>query len=189
MAFRHVYPLDHATHIPFLIGISKTFPHIRNILEYGAGFYSTPLFLNKRAFPNVERVVSVELIELWARQVSVACTDPRLTIIQEEILPTPDVDLIFIDSGQTEEQRSSTIRKVVPGFSGITVLHDTERYEDVTRGLWAYRYDFEVYIPKTTAANGRSLPVAWVDNFVRKHSDIPPDDVDAWLKVYETHKL
>lgn len=191
MAFRQLYPLDHATHIPIMIGIAKTFPSIQSVIEYGAGFYSTPLFLDRRIFPNLKSLISIEPVEIWAQQVLLACKDERLNILPGEIVPTPKTDLIFIDSGRVEEEREATIAHVAPGFSGITAIHDSERYQEAIKNLWSYRFDFTSFLPNTSVgSNGRVLPIRWIQNVLDKYWEkIGPDDVGGWLQAYAGERL
>ena len=64
---RQLYPLDHASHLPVLIGIGMK-SRIRRVLEIGSGPYSTPLFLNLEVFPDLTELVSVEPNAEWAQK-------------------------------------------------------------------------------------------------------------------------
>jgi hypothetical protein len=52
---RHENPFS--THIPILVGLSLI-SKWRNILEYGSGFLSTPLFGNSKIFKDACQVIS-----------------------------------------------------------------------------------------------------------------------------------
>src|ERR1051326_6007095 len=56
---------DYATHIPMLIGLARL-REMRSVFEFGCGKYSTLTFLNRSAFPHLERLCSIENDESWA---------------------------------------------------------------------------------------------------------------------------
>src|SRR5215211_1810321 len=71
---------DYATHIPILIGLARL-REIRNVLEFGCGNYSTLTFLNRSAFPHLERLHSVENDDVWAATIQdTAHNDNRWTL-------------------------------------------------------------------------------------------------------------
>src|SRR5262245_54771374 len=94
---------DYATHIPILIGLARL-REIRSVLEFGCGHYSTLTFLNRFAFPDLERLHSIENDDAWALAIQEAAkNDPRwsLEVVNGEISDAiPDLesfDLILID--------------------------------------------------------------------------------------------
>ena len=58
----------YATHLPVLREIGAMRP-IRRVLEFGAGMYSTPLFLDRTAYPDLEVLVSVEDDWEWLQRI------------------------------------------------------------------------------------------------------------------------
>lgn len=59
------------SHVPALIALGRAMP-VRTVLELGAGMISTPLFLDRRAFPILERLDSLESDATWWRCVAEA---------------------------------------------------------------------------------------------------------------------
>jgi hypothetical protein len=187
MASRQPYPLDHATHVPVLIGLGKTFPYITRVFEFGAGLNSTPLFLNKSVFPNVEEVKSIEPDLAWQKRVTEATKeDPRLVFYDTSFSLDPTSDLVFIDDGPMD-QRIRTLQETVANYHGLIVAHDTQEpaYKDVLSNL-RYRYDFMHYNPETSVGtNGVVLPVSWIGQVMARLCDqIAPHDVNGWLTAY-----
>src|SRR6185312_1569707 len=71
---------DYATHVPILIGLARM-REIRNVLEFGCGYFSTLTFLNRSAFPHVERLHTIENDVSWSETINeVAKTDERWTL-------------------------------------------------------------------------------------------------------------
>src|SRR6185436_8496577 len=151
---------DYATHIPVLIGLARR-RAVRNVLEFGCGRYSTLTFLNRSAFPHLERLHSVENDDSWAATIQeVAKDDPRWTLrlvngeISESVLDLDleAFDLILIDDSKTSTQRAATIRAVAskqPQHPWI-VIHDfeVEEYREAASGF-KHRYRFRAYNPET----------------------------------------
>jgi len=65
----------YGTHIPILKALAKAI-EIRSVIEFGAGRFSTPLFLDRAAFPLLERLVSIETDKTWAAE-AFSAGDPR----------------------------------------------------------------------------------------------------------------
>lgn len=77
MAPRAAKPV--ATHVPVIIGLARILT-IKNVLELGAGEYSTPLFLNRRAFPSLISLHSYENNASYAQSVKRMICDDRLKL-------------------------------------------------------------------------------------------------------------
>ena len=129
MASRLPYPQDHASHIPILKAIGRAFT-IRTVFEYGAGPYSTSLFLDRSVFPDLTSMSSVEPDPVWQDKVqAIIGEDSRHIFLKEEPQSwAPGMhDLIFIDNGP-EQHKIETIRKyskmILPNT--IVVVHDAE---------------------------------------------------------------
>ena len=195
MASRLEYPLDHASHIPFLVGVGAAFP-IREVVEFGSGLYSTPLFLNKRAFPKVERVISSEPDSEWRDKVRVACDDDdRLTLMDKEpeFLALAFVDLIFVDNGP-EQHKIDTIRwmSLASTHNTIVVVHDAET-ASYRREIDKFQTKFisEKFNPGTAICTNANFGEKFASEFhlierlvQDKMFRIPVDDVNAWIEVF-----
>lgn len=137
-------PADpYATHLPVLREIGRQYP-IRRVLEFGAGLYSTPLFLDRTAFPVLESLVSIEDDWAWLQTVKVACPDRRLSLrygglfAAQQWVDVEDYDLILIDSGKEEADRVPVIEWIAGQRpSAVVVIHDYERtaYQEAAKAL------------------------------------------------------
>ena len=75
MCRTHASP--YATHLPVLSAASSVMK-VRSVLELGSGPFSTPLFLGRRVFPDLEKLISHE-------------DDPRsAAVVTERVGRTPD---------------------------------------------------------------------------------------------------
>jgi hypothetical protein len=169
---------DYATHIPILIGLAGV-REIRRVLEFGCGRYSTLTFLNRSAFPRLERLESVENDAAWAE----VTNDPRWTLklIDGEIsnsvsgLDLEQFDLILIDDSKTSAQRAATIRAVAdqqPQRPWI-VIHDYEidEYRNAAH-TFKHRYAFKAYNPQTGIVSNKPLTNAKsLDRWVKQNRD------------------
>src|SRR5687768_6424216 len=97
----------YATHLPTLRLLGSALK-IKAVLELGAGLYSTPTFLDRTAFPHLERLVSHEPLDEWRDAVGAQVGgDARLLLTAmpiNEVIPQRGTgyDLIFIDCGLVE---------------------------------------------------------------------------------------
>jgi hypothetical protein len=100
--------------------VAQAFHGVEQV-ELGAGLHSTPAFLDRTVFPDLDEVVSLETDEGWARRVQDKVgDDPRLklrviTTEMSEAIPGIDlhgVDLVLIDDSDRSEQRARTIAAV-----------------------------------------------------------------------------
>jgi hypothetical protein len=191
MISRLEYPLDHASHLPILIGVGASFP-THTVVEYGAGLYSTPLFLNKCAFPKVEKVVSVELDEAWAwKTIDAFGNDPRLNVIgHEPIGLTNGVDLVFVDNGPREHKATTIEQLSRYNVSSIVVVHDAEvglYLNEISK--FRTKFVFENYHPATAICYNGFMPekiekAFWMIDIVIKRHSFPVDNIGAWIEVF-----
>ncbi len=192
MASRLPYPQDHASHIPFLAGIGAAFT-IRQVVEFGSGPYSTPLFLNKSAFRKVEDVISVEPSAEWRDKVRDLCGyEERLTLLEEnpKTLYTELVDLVFIDNGP-EQHKVETIRWMALACTKnvIVVVHDAETPSYRAEiDKFQTKFISEKYNPGTAICsndNIRELAVEFlaIEMMVKGNYHIPVTDVLSWIEV------
>jgi precorrin-6B methylase 2 len=181
---------DYATHIPILIGLARL-RAIRRVLEFGCGHYSTLTFLNASAFPDLERLHSIENDDAWATTIQEAAKDdPRWTLqlvngeISDSIPDLETFDLILIDDSKTSAQRAATIRAVAakqPQHPWI-VIHDFEvdEYRDAA-SAFKHRHRFRAYNPETGVVANSSLNVRALNRSIQQHAkSLDPDNITAW---------
>ena len=187
---RQLYPLDHASHLPVLIGIGMK-SRIRRVLEIGSGPYSTPLFLNLEVFPDLTELVSVEPNAEWAQKArSYGRRDSRINLMYDQPVDRSRFDLIFID-GSDVTGRIETLRQLSaqPSFTGLIVIHDSEvplYSAEFTR--FPQLLDIDAYEPSTAIlwhghSSNESIRALLGEIYatVQLHADSPPDDVSAWI--------
>jgi hypothetical protein len=193
MTSRLPYPLDHATHLPFLIGLGATFP-VRRVLEFGSGIFSTLLFLNRKAFPKLEALITVEPEQTWRDKIkALAGDDNRLTILEEDppLFAVDYADLVFVDNGP-EQHKIETIENMARESNyAIVVVHDAE-HDPYALKISEFRTQFisSSYNPGTaicTNANyGEVLGTNYfkIENTVRSNiGAVRVDDVEAWMEI------
>ena len=183
---------DYATHVPILIGLARL-REIRSVLELGCGHYSTLTFLNRSAFPHLDRLRSVENDDLWASNIQEAAKDdPRWTLqlVNSEIadliadLDLESFDLILIDDSKTSAQRAATIRAIArkhPQHPWI-VIHDfeVEEYRQAAAGF-KHRHRFRAYNPETGIVSNSAVQVRALDRSLKQNAKaFEPDDIKAW---------
>ena len=186
---------DYSTHVPVLIGLARV-REIKNVLEFGCGYYSTLTFLNRAAFPQLERLQSIENDAVWSETVhGLAKDDDRwsLNLIEGEIadavseLDLEAFDLILIDDSKTSAQRAATIRAITdrqPRRPWI-VIHDYEIDEyRVAARSFRHRYAFKAYNPQTGVVSNQATDLATLDRKLKENSkSLEPDDVEGWLRI------
>jgi hypothetical protein len=192
MTSRLPYPLDHATHLPFLIGLGAQIT-VRAAFEFGAGPYSTPLFLNVRVFPKLKALVSYEPHQEWRDKVrNIVGPDERLEFIERGDIAAPSgFDLVFVDNGP-EKLKIETIEMMaaINVEPAIVVIHDAEHlpYQKAMDGFQT-KFISEALNPGTaicTNANmGEKLSTLFyqIDAAVRSNSFVSPDNVALWTEI------
>lgn len=133
----------YASHLPVLRALLDTYP-IRRVLEFGAGPYSTPLFLDSP----LGELVSVEPDPEWQEKVGTG--DERHVVVPSHDGPL-DFDLILIDDGTCEAERNETIRRVLPDKPPLVVVHDAEVYRSTIFELARDRCLFISFLKPQTA--------------------------------------
>jgi CheY-like chemotaxis protein len=194
---------DYATHVPIIIGLARV-REIKNVLELGCGYYSTLTFLNRKAFPYLERLQSVENDASWAEIVAeIARSNERstLTFAEGEIadaianIDLEQFDLILVDDSKTAAQRSETIRAISakePRRPWIAI-HDFE-VSDYRRAAANFRqkYAFKIYNPWTGLVwNGltETRTMRALERSLKDHSKtLEPDDVKGWINALTTDR-
>ena len=133
------------------------------VLELGAGFYSTGLFLDRTVYPALRWLDSVELNDEWRHMVRERYPDERLTLFNgQPTRPLYSYGLVFIDDGQTLEERVRSIEFIVrAGVNVPVVIHDFENphYRHAADFEWVMEYEAET--PHTAICwNGLALSEA-----------------------------
>ena len=187
---------DYATHIPILIGLARL-REIRNVLEFGCGRYSTLTFLNRSAFPRLERLHSIENDDVWASTIEEAAKDdPRWTLqrvngeVSETIanLDLESFDLILIDDAKTSAQRAATMRAVgrrQPQHPWI-VIHDFE-VEEYRRAASGFKHShrFRAYNPETGIVGNQMKEWKIIDRVIKSNARVlEPDAVLRWIDSF-----
>ena len=187
---------DYATHVPVLIGLARM-REIRNVLEFGCGYYSTLTFLNRAAFPHLQRLHSVENDSSWSETISeVTKYDQRwsLQLVDGEIadsvstLDLESFDLILIDDSKTSTQRAATIRAVAkrrPQRPWIAI-HDFEvgEYKEAASGF-RQRHKFNAYNPDTGLAVNSTIDTRTLARLLKANcKTLQPDDVNGWIRTH-----
>lgn len=188
---------DYATHVPILIGLARSH-RIRAVLEFGCGYYSTLTFLNRSAFPHLERLQSVENDATWAETIQQSVKDDRwvLNLLSGEIadsvtdLDLDAFDLILIDDSESSAQRVSTIRAIAKRQPQrpLIVVHDFEvkDYQNAASGL-GKRYVFKAYNPHTALVCQRRAggEIRLMSRLLKEKSkQLEPDDVKGWMSAF-----
>jgi hypothetical protein len=187
---------DYATHVPILIGLARM-REIKSVLEFGCGYYSTLTFLNRTAFPHLERLHTVENDIVWSETINeVAKTDERWTLqlVNGEIagcvtkLDLERFDLILIDDSKNSTQRAATIRAVAgrePQHPWIAI-HDFEvdEYKQAASGF-RQRRAFKAYNPETGLVSNTPINTRHLSRLLKENSKaLQPDDVNAWVRAH-----
>jgi len=182
----------HATHLPVLIGMSKRL-EIRKVLEFGSGINSTLLFLNRKAFPKMEEIVSYENNLEWFNVVKQKTTpDLRVKLhyyngkmkdcANAEAIA--NYDLIFIDDSTTAHDRAETIKEVLKQNPKLAIIHDFETFayrRMASRFCRAYR--FKALLPNVGVCGNFSVAeLKKIEAIISKNKKtISPDDISSWL--------
>ena len=187
---------DYATHIPILLGLSGI-REIRNVLEFGCGYYSTLTFLNTSAFPHLERLHSIENDDSWAQTIQETAKDDRrwrLQLVNGEIsdavadLDLESFDLILIDDSASFEQRVATIGAIArkqPEHPWI-VIHDfeVEEYRHAA-SAFKHRHRFRAYNPETGVVGNGVDELNAIDRVIRSKAKLlEPDAVEGWIDSF-----
>jgi len=185
---------DYATHIPVLVGLARL-REIRHVLEFGCGHYSTLTFLNASAFPQLERLHSIENDNAWAETIRDATDDGRWTLqlvngeISESVadLDLESFDLILIDDSKTSTQRAATIRAVAAKQPQrpLIAIHDFEIDEyRAAASAFKHRHRFRAYNPETGVLSNSALNMRALNRSLKQNARaLEPNDIKAWSHV------
>ncbi|WP_344329742.1 hypothetical protein [Aeromicrobium halocynthiae] len=173
--------------------------HISSVLELGSGAFSTPQFLDRRVFPALAALTSLEDDADWLSTVAESTgSDPRLDLrlVQKVCTSVPNgldqFDLIFIDDSRTFAERSQTIRAVLSEKPrGLVAIHDFEHraYRKAAKGF-DHRFTFKAYTPQVAVCwigDGSLHPKlsALHSKIVRGSQELKlaPSDTDRWAQL------
>jgi hypothetical protein len=191
----------YATHLPVLLALARLLD-VKRVLEFGCGDFSTGTFLDRRAFPKLERLESYENDAEWAKRVrDAAQDDPRLDLRvtrgaiadAAKAAAIEDFDLILVDDSIEAPLRIATLTTVAQRrpMRAAVVVHDFELpfYREPT-GAFRHRFRFTPLNPNTGVAWNhdrlREADLKRLVSVVRKHRDrIKVDDRAAWVELIE----
>lgn len=191
----------YASHVPVLLGLARLLT-VRRVLELGAGYYSTSVFLNREAFGDLQALHSVEDDPVWAAEMYKALGgDPRAVLLSvpapvREALSwiwIPYHDFIFVDNSTLIAERAATIRRLSEqcGASTVVVVHDYEQnvYQETAAGF-RNRFAFTALTPNTGVAwNDAPVEPARLEELnalIAAHKDrMKPQDITGWLHTMD----
>lgn len=192
----------YGTHVPVLIGIARQV-HVRTVLELGCGRYSTPTFLDRAAFPDLEQLHSFESDATWREEVlALNEGDPRLeiTLVSMKMaavissLRFAPYDLILVDDSADEASRAATVAEVARNrvSTNIIVIHDyeTESYRRAAQGI-PRQFAFTAFNPHTGVGwEGEALDIRRLERMQqllkRYASRIAAHDRKRWIGLFNT---
>lgn len=192
-------PEAFASHLPILIGVGGML-QVRTVLELGCGTFSTPTFLNRRFFPELEELSSLETDRAWIEKtVELINNDPRWTptVVDGSVAnAVADVDferydLVMVDDSHTYAERARTIEAIAARkpASGLYLIHDFESilYQHAARPFLE-RFTFDALSPNTGANwNHRTISVPALVQLNKKirtfAQNLKPTNVNAWYSV------
>jgi predicted O-methyltransferase YrrM len=189
------------THLPILIGLARIIS-VRRVLEFGAGEYSTPTFLNRAAFPDVSFVRSCENDAQWLDRVEqLTRADPHIemTYVEGPIstiasrLDYAGFDLVFIDDSLKVPARAMTIEAVAQHRTPdtIVVIHDYEvpAYQRASQPFRS-RFQFTAFNPTCGVVwNDAKLSkrkLVGLQRIIADHAaSLRLDDIAGWSLLFD----
>ena len=194
---RRTHANPYATHLPVLSAVASVIK-VRSVLELGSGPFSTSLFLDRRMFPDLEKLTSYEDDPSWAAAVTERVgTDPRLDfrVVESVSHSVPadvgDYDLVFIDDSRLTVERTQTIESVAAmAPKGLVAIHDFElrSYRHAAK-VFDHRRIFRTFTPQVGFCwfGDTCEAQQWknVATMVEAGSHLDPTDQDAWLAHLE----
>ena len=129
----------YGTHLNLLRALGSG---IRTVLELGAGQFSTPLLLDRSAYPDLTELVTIESDPAWAATCRTSDIRHALAVLPEPIEPylakldLDSFDLILCDNSSSAAMRRETLKwlSVHIGRS-LVVAHDYDAYADACTGF------------------------------------------------------
>ena len=185
----------YATHIPILAALSVV-AGPKRITEFGAGDYSTALFLDRSVFPKLETLVSLENDAAWYERVREKMgADSRLDlrniqgelchVVTQQLLTT---DIVFVDDSafHVRNRTIAAVGKLAPAGVPV-VVHDAEyvRTRMVIRHAFDHYFVFRAFHPQTAVAwNGELRFGSELRDIARRIAEnaprISPSNGEEW---------
>lgn len=163
----------YGSHVPILMALGRIIQP-RTILELGSGFSSTPLFLDLRYFPSVERLTTIETDPSWMDQLRQEIEvhprwDPQLIgTSMAQWLDDPEIktriqsyDLIFVDDSPTAELRSDSLDSLFRTAPSCPVcIHDVD-LRQLRHHVWKHpkAVIYNAFLPQTGVCNVKQEPL------------------------------
>jgi hypothetical protein len=126
---------------------------VEEVIEFGAGLHSTPLFLDRCSYPDLVTLRSYETDAAWFQQVRDCLGgDARLALslvsgTMADAVRTTPIDragLILVDDSTTEPERCRTIESLARRKpSAVVIIHDFE-VAGYRRAAKAFRNTYRV---------------------------------------------
>lgn len=189
---RPVADHPYATHLPVLVGLARLRP-IRRVLELGSGLHSTPLFLNRHIYTDLDSLVSLEDDPAWTETVRASAGhDSRLdlrTVAHVSAAIPRDIsefDLIFVDDSRTCTERTATIIAVHErNPRGLVAIHDFEQRSYRRAGrLFANQLVFNSLTPQVgllwSTADVDRRELMRLRSLISANVPIAPTDTGHW---------
>ena len=181
-----------ASHIPVLTLLPKLY-QIKRVLEIGSGDLSTPLFLNRKIFPKLELLASVEEDEKWYEKIKYRYgVDPRLDMWSHMPLNIHGYDLVFIDGPQDKDRRTKVIRYFMRNVDhSLVAIHDIEvgGYRNpIHRNYNEYIFHF-IPSPQTGLYSKNPLPhkkLVRYNRIMKKYFNQFEENALSWLEVFSS---
>lgn len=165
----------YGTHRLPLVGLSQwlsaTGRPVKKVMEIGCGQMSTRLFLNRRVFPELEQLISLESSKIWAfaihtlfggdKRLSLRYTEDEGELVRDALNSAP-FDVILVD-GATNEGRAKAV-PICLGAAGFVVLHDVQEPDLMEATRLAPHCVFSVIESPWTAIMSNNEPPFGYDN-------------------------
>lgn len=188
----------YSTHIPILVALSLVH-RLEKIVEYGSGFNSTLLFLNRDVFTSVVQIDSYENYREWYDKVRCKLNATNINYlfvdglmanwVQEEVVSSRD--LVFIDDSYTARERALTIDAVIKFKPKLCVIHDFENIKyrwSLCRAREKY-FRFKSILPNVGVfgSNADFEIYKKIDSIIARYSPgVPNNSVTEWLNIFKS---
>lgn len=144
--------LEICSHMVAATNIAKKIP-VRRVLECGVGSVSTPWFLDRSFFPDLDCLLSYDTQQLWIGETERIISDKHRwfsrVVPSEEYMGTfnDSVDIMLVDSFSIDGRISILDQMQKKNNAKFIILHDSEHevYNPVLF-RFAYKYEFN-YVP------------------------------------------
>jgi len=177
----------HGSHIPVLRALHKIVK-IQHIIEFGAGIFSTPTFLDKRFFPHLQRLDTYEEKRGWHDSVQAQFAGDKrfhISLIGREKAGFAElaafashrmVDLVFVDSSDSHRKY---IMEDLHQLGRIIILHDFDMYRrriKIRKSTHSYVFQ-PPYKKNSTLVVSDSIPVQELSHLVKWENDF-----ERWVR-------